>query len=111
MKYKKYQYLKICKIITSVQVAAGFGILKYARREQSFRIFFYRDKNNQLNAIRALDFLIFMLWIRIHLVQKWILDPDPSCTKMDPDQYDTKMDPSNTKMDPDQYYTKMYPDQ
>ena len=52
-----------------------------------------------------------MLWIGIHLVQKWILDPDPSCTKMDPDQYDTKMDPSNTKMDPDQYYTKMYPDQ
>ena len=55
--------------------------------------------------------LIFMLWIRIHLVQKWILDPDLSYTKMDPDQYDTKMDPSYTKMDPDQYYTKMDPDQ
>ena len=53
--------------------------------------------------------LIFMLWIRIHLIQKWILDPDPSYTKMDPSY--TKMDPSYTKMDPDQYYTKMDPDQ
>ena len=111
MKYKKYQYLKICKIITSVQVAAGFGILKSARREQSFRIFFYRDKNNQLNAIRALDFFNFYAVDPDPSSTKWILDPDPSYTKMDPDQYDTKMDPSNTKMDPDQYYTKMYPDQ